>query len=69
MDQLAYLLNIGHVTSVWTFSKPDSRHFCLTADLAHFGVFILILQSTNVLNNNKLNSRFGTVLAFKLIVC
>ena len=31
----AYLLNFGHLTSRWTFSKPDWRHFCLTADLAH----------------------------------
>ena len=55
LDQLsgtAYLLNFGHLTSRWTFSKQDWRHFCLTADLAICcTVFILILCSTNVLNN------------------
>jgi len=53
MDQLsgtAYLLNFGPLTSRSTFSNPDRRHFCLT------GVFILILCSTNVLNNNNNNN-------------
>ena len=34
LEQLR-ILNFSHLTSRWTFSKPDWRHFCLTADLAH----------------------------------
>jgi len=52
----AYLLNFGHLTSRWTFAKPDWRHLCLTTDLAHLVYFILILRSTNVLNNNINNN-------------
>ena len=42
MDQLsgtAYVLNFSHLTSRCTFSKPEWRHFCLTADWAHLHVF------------------------------
>jgi len=52
----AYLLNFGHLTSRWMFSKPNWRHFCLTADLAHLVYFILSLRSTNDLNNNNNNN-------------
>ena len=53
MDQLsgtAYLLNFGHLTSRWTFSKPNWRH-CLTV-LCPWGPFLSRWSVIASQNNN-----------------
>jgi len=54
---------------LWTFSKPDWRHFRLTADLTHLVYFIVILHSTNVLNNNNNNCNNLRVFVHHTTVC
>ena len=84
MDQLsgtAYLLNFGHLTSRWMFSKPNWRHFCLAADLAHLVylfwscalqmsliIVIIIIKKNKNKNKNKKKKGKRTFLTFTRIL-